>query len=71
VGTRLKKQEDISEDRIATHQSSSALDTIEAGNEWPVHTAVVVLLAVEESRGERRDRDGNTCAGGELEYMYS
>ncbi|KAJ7362215.1 hypothetical protein DFH08DRAFT_799268 [Mycena albidolilacea] len=65
VGTRRKNQEDISEDRIPTHQSSSALNTIEAGNEWPVHIAVVVLLAVEESRGERsgpRNRDGNTCA---------
>jgi hypothetical protein len=42
--------------------------TIEAGNEWPVHIAVVVLLAVEESRGERSGpggRGGNTCAGGE------
>jgi DNA polymerase II large subunit len=48
----VKNREDISEDRIATHQSSSALDTIEAGNEWPVHIAVVVLLAVEESRDE-------------------
>jgi hypothetical protein len=38
---------------------------VEARNEWPVHIAVVVLRAVEESRGERsgrRDRDGNTCA---------
>jgi hypothetical protein len=24
---------------------------VEAGNEWPVHIAVVVLMAVEESRG--------------------
>ncbi|KAJ7823670.1 hypothetical protein B0H13DRAFT_2375936 [Mycena leptocephala] len=50
------------EDQIATHQSSSVLDTIEAGNEWLVHIAVVVLCP--------RDRNGNTCAGGELEYIH-
>jgi hypothetical protein len=49
------------------YQSSSALDTIEAGNEWSVHIVVVVLLAVEESRGERndpRDRDGKHLGAG-------
>ncbi|KAJ7817717.1 hypothetical protein B0H13DRAFT_2292763 [Mycena leptocephala] len=42
-GVQAENREDINEDQIATHQSSSALDTIEAGNEWPVHIVVVVL----------------------------
>ncbi|KAF8132703.1 hypothetical protein K438DRAFT_1787851 [Mycena galopus ATCC 62051] len=69
IGTGRTNREDIT-----THQSSSVLDTIEAGNQWPVHIAVVVPLVVEDSRGERsgpRDRDGNACAGGELGYMWS
>jgi hypothetical protein len=53
-GVRTKKISKIGLRRIRA-------DIIEAGNEWPVHIAVVVLLAVEESRGE-----WNTCAGGEL-----
>jgi hypothetical protein len=46
------------------YQRRSDCDAIEAGNQWLVQIAVVVLLAVEGSRGKRSGpRDGNTCAG--------